>query len=247
MIHNQANLFLPRQTNTGLYVQLHQLGFSSAELREVQRAYRLACRMFNGRYRKTERAFICHAVGAASATAQFDQRLPVVLTAMLHATYDSGQFPDGRNGKTTEPHRKWLADQVGAEIEGLLFSFASFDFEKGVPEQLANDGCREADRDNLLVALAHEIDDMADGGLILAPKYGCSIESRVEACVKLAHTLDNHALADSLQAHGMQYADTSWADDLQRDTLRGYQIAPNAKAYYRLRRNHWRGKHVELH
>ena len=132
--------FFARQTNTGLYVQLHDAGYTREDLKVVQNAYRLACRLFSGRYRKTERAFICHAVGAASSAARFDGRLSHVLAAMLHAAYDSGQFPDGRIGGTFPRHRKWLTARVGAEVESILYRYSSFDFERGAPERHCSEG-----------------------------------------------------------------------------------------------------------
>jgi hypothetical protein len=41
----------------------------------------------------------------------------------------------------------------------------------------------------ILIALVHEVDDMADLGLRFAPKYGRSIESRVEAGAALAERI----------------------------------------------------------
>src|SRR5262245_40948208 len=128
-------LFSPAQTNTALYCQLHERGHSTADLISVQRAYRLSCKLFNGRYRKTERAFICHAVGTASALAQFDCRMELIVAAMLHAAYDSGQFPDGRCG-LSPAHRHWLADQIGETIEQVVADYNHFEFDTGEPEAL---------------------------------------------------------------------------------------------------------------
>lgn len=70
-----ADLFAPRQTNTGLFVQLHERGFGVADIKRVQHLHSLAAQLFTGRYRKTERPFLCHAVGAASAAAAFTDDL----------------------------------------------------------------------------------------------------------------------------------------------------------------------------
>jgi len=239
--------FVPRQTNTGLYVQLHNSGFTGNDIEHAQSAYRLACRLFNGRYRKTERAFICHAVGAASSVARFDSRLCMVLAAMLHAAYDSGQFPDGRIGRPSPQHRKWLTGHVGEEVESILFRYRNFGFERGAPERYLREGYDESDRDLLFMALAHEVDDMVDIGLRFAPKYGRSIESRVEACATLADRIGKPELAATLRAHGSLYEGANWVDDHKSTTLRGFHIVPNAMAYFRHRFNHYRGKSVELH
>jgi len=244
-IHGEP--FFVRQTNTGLYVQLHDSGFTGEDIRDVQSAYRVACRLFNGRYRKTERAFICHAVGTASSVARFDSRLSYVVVAMLHAAYDSGQFPDGRIGGLTPRHRKWLTARIGAEVEAILYRYSSFDFERGAPERYCSEGFEEADTDLLFLALAHELDDLADAGLRFAPKYGRSIASRVEACAGLADQIGKPELAATLTAHGRLYEDIDWVDNLKSTTLRGFYIVPNATAYFRHRFNHLCRKFVKLH
>ncbi len=115
--------------------------------------------------------------------AQFDRRIEMTLAAMLHASYDSGCFPDGRVGFSLA-HRKWLASQVGAQVEELAFRYSEFYFETGTPEQMAAEGVPAGHEDILLMALAHEVDDMADGGLAFAPKYGRSIAARVVTALR---------------------------------------------------------------
>jgi hypothetical protein len=246
MHERQIEAFIPRQTNTGLYVQMHAAGFTYDELKITQHAYRLACRLFSGRYRKTERAFICHAVGVASSAACFDRRISIVLAAMLHAAYDSGQFRDGRIGSPSPAHRAYLVAEVGSEVEALVYRYSRFGFDLGAPERYLREGCDEADRDLLFMALAHEVDDLADLGLWFAPKYGKSIESRVEACSALADQLGQPGLAATLRAHGRLYTDADWIGDLKSHTLQGYRIVPGAMAYLRQRYSHFRGQSVKL-
>ena len=241
-----VTLFTPRQTNTGLYVQLHEAGYPVADILRIQSAYRLACRLFNGRYRKTERAFICHAVGVASSAAQFERRLDTVLSAMLHAAYDSGQFPDGRSGRPSPVHRAWLREQVGTEVESVVARYCDFDFETGVPERLVQTHVPDGDEDLLFIALAHEVDDLVDGGLAFSPKYGESIATRVAACSALARRIGHDRLAETIEAHGVAYQSLSWIDELGEKALEGFRVAPNFRAYLRLRRDHRRGKSVAM-
>jgi hypothetical protein len=238
--------FLPAQTNTGLLVQMHDAGFADRALAGVQKAYRLACRLFNGRYRKTERAFICHAVGTGSSVARFDDRLVLILAGMLHAAYHSGQFPDGRIGRASRSHRAWLRSHVGAEVESVVFRYHQFSFDLGKPEGCLEGGLDDADGDLLLIALAHEVDDLADVGLRFAPKYGRSLESRVEACAALAERILKPDLAQTLRAHGRLYADTDWVVDLESQTLHGYLIVPNVMAYLGHRIDHLRRRFVRV-
>lgn len=242
-----TEVFAPRQTNTGLYVQMHNSGFTRDDLLAAQHAYRLSCRLFNGRYRKTERAFICHAVGAASSVASFDNRLSLVLAAMLHAAYDSGQFPDGRIGGPSPAHREWLTAQLGAEVESIVYRYSGFGFELGAPERYLREGYNDADRDLLLIALAHEVDDVTDLGLRFAPKYGESTELRIAACATLADQMGKPELARTLRAHARLYESAGWVNALESPTLHGYCIIPNTMAYLRHRFGHFRRKFVKLH
>lgn len=244
MQNSETTLFIPRQTNTGLYVQLHDAGHPVADIAQVQEAYRLACRLFNGRYRKTERAFICHAVGVASSAARFEPRLEVIIAAMLHAAYDSGQFPDGRTGRASDVHRSWMKERIGADIERVIARYCNFDFEQGVPERLTNAHASDGDEDLLFVALAHEVDDLADGGLAFSLKYGKSIASRVMACATLARRIGHDQLAETIEAHGRHYAALGWISDLGERRAEGFRVAPNFRAYLRLRRERRRGKPV---
>lgn len=239
-------VFSPRQTNMALFVQMHENGFSVAEIRRLQQCYYTACGMFNGRYRKTGRPFMCHSVGVASSVAQFSRDIDMVLAGLFHAAYDSGQFPDGRNGKTSPAHREWLSGKIGAKAEAIAARYLGFDFETGVPERLLSEGFHDDDRDLLMIALAHEIDDLADGGLALAPKYGDSIVSRVTSCTELARQIGQHDLADCLAVHGKRHEDLAWLQELQPERLRGFKIVPGIRAYYRLRRAAARGKDARL-
>ena len=236
----------PAQTNTGLYLQLHAHGHPTADILRVQTAYRLAIRLFNGRYRKTERPFVCHAVGAASSVAHFERDVDFIVAAMLHAAYDSGQFPDGRFGKASEPHRALLRATVGERAEDLVFRYPKLDFDTGAPERLVAGPLPEGMDDILFLALAHEIDDLADFGLAIAPKYGASITSRLEACALLARRIGRDALAEALEAQALLYGDTEWVAALRSERGHGFRVVPNVRAYIRLRRTQLRDRSTDV-
>lgn len=240
------DLFSPRQTNTALYVQMHAEGYGIDEIARIQKAYRLCCLMFNGRYRKTGRPFICHAVGAASSAAHFDRNVDYVLAAMFHAAYDGGEFPSGKAGKRTEANRSWLAERIGAAAEDLVGRFERLTLTTGEPERLVENGIDNGDEDILFLVLAHEVDDLADGGLAFAPKYGESIESRVEACAVLSRRLKLENLATTFEGYGKFYEGMGWASALQEAKLEGFRIAPRLRTYLKLRRANLRGESVEV-
>jgi len=239
--------FEPRQSNTGLYCQMHRLGYSEDQLLDVQQAYRLASRLSNGRYRKNERPFICHAIGAASAAAEFTDDHSLVMAALLHATYDSGQFPDGGIGGATPTHRRWLQQHIPAEVEAIVYRYDQFDFEIGAPERLVEEGYDESDSDLLYMALTHEIDDVADFGLWFAAKYGMSIQTRLEACAILAERINKPALAVNLRAHEQVYRNSDyWLEALSQKKLQGHLKIPNTVTYLRHRLRHLRRRPIKL-
>ncbi|OBQ80442.1 MULTISPECIES: HD domain-containing protein [unclassified Mesorhizobium] len=240
------DLFVPRQTNTALYIQLHEAGHALDDIVRVQKAYRVACAMFNGRYRKSGRPFICHAVGAASSVAHFERDIDFVVAAMFHAAYDSGQYPDGRSSRRSEAHRKWLEARIGPRTEGLVARVGAMKFDTGDPERLLQEGVPAGDEDILFLQLAHEVDDLADGGLAFAPKYGRSIETRVAACAILARQLGREDLAATIETYGGCYEALGWAAALQDVRLEGFRIAPNMRTYIKLRREKLRGGSVEV-
>lgn len=227
-------------------MQLHDAGHTVEDILRVQRAYRLACGMFNGRYRKSGRAFICHAVGAASSVAHFDKDLDLVIAAMFHAAYDSGQYPDGRSSRRSEAHRKWLEQNVGPAVESLVARVDAMKFDTGDPERLVEKGMPAGDEDILFLRLAHEIDDMADGGMAFAPKYGRSMESRIKACAILARHMGREGLAATIETYGRLYETQTWAAALQEAKLGGFRIAPNLRTYIKLRWLNFRGGSVEV-
>lgn len=242
----KEELFVPRQTNTALYMQLYELGHPVADILRVQNAYRVGCAMFNGRYRKTARPFICHAVGAASSVAHFDRNLDLVIAGMFHAAYDSAQYPDGRSSRRSDTHRKWLQQKLGPTVENLVARVDAMKFDTGDPERLVTEGVPAGDEDILFLRLAHEVDDMADGGMAFAPKYGQSIEARIEACAILARRLGRESLATTIETYGSLYQTQAWAAALQDAKLKGFRIAPNLRTYIKLRWEHWRGGSVEV-
>jgi (p)ppGpp synthase/HD superfamily hydrolase len=241
------SLFVPSQTNTALFVQLHAAGHSMPDIVRVRDAYRLACLLFNGRYRKSERAFICHAVGVASAVAEFERDVDFIIAGMFHAAYDSGQFPDGRNGKRTPRHAEFLKSRLGERAERLIADAIGMTLHHGRPEQLLQSGSiPAADHDALFLALAHEIDDAADGGVLLARKYGDAPMERLHVCAKLARMIGREKLAEALDAQACQLNSLDWMGELAPEKLSGYVVVPNLSAYVRLRKAEFRAGDMRM-
>jgi hypothetical protein len=118
-------------------------------------------------------------------------------------------------------------------------------FDTGDPERLVAEGVPAGDEDILFLRIAHEVDDLADGGMAIAPKYGQSIESRIKACAILARRLGRESLAATIEAYGSRYKTQAWAAALQDPRLNGFRIAPNLRTYIKLRWTNFRGGPVE--
>ncbi len=238
--------FAPVQTNTALYRQLKESGHDFGSLERAQEAYRICRFLMNGRYRRNERVFISHCVGAASSMAHFDGRIDFILAAMLHASYDSGMFSDSLYGPTPS-HRRWLAERVGNEVEQMVFDYNQFSFEKGEPEQMLEKGIGEDQKDLLLIALVHEVDDIADGGLFFSPKYGPNLESRASACCRLSNMIGHERLEETFSQWATRLGDYEWVGELAATVKpMGTRIIPRWRSYLRLRRMARRGEQVEF-
>ena len=239
--------FVPWQTNTALFAQMHLSGHAMDDIMRVRNAYRLSCFLFNGRYRKTERPFICHAVGVASVAANFERDIDFIIAGMLHAAYDSGQFPDGRIGKRTTGHADLLREHIGERAERLIVEASAMTLHAGRPEELAEKLPIAAEsHDGLFLALAHEIDDVADGGVMLARKYGDSPHLRLRVCAELARDIGRPELAGLLEHHAIHISSYEWMAPLAPEKLRGFLIAPNMPTYVRLRKAEFRGEDVRI-
>lgn len=186
------------QSNSALYAQLLRAGFDRDDLAQVRAAYRAAAIIFSGRYRVNERAFICHVVGAGSAAANFTRRADLIVAAMLHSAYRYGVFPDGREGGATPAHRAWLRERIGAPAEALVAAIDGFGFEARLPA-LA-EGADAADSNLVFLSLTHELDELAEGGMILAPKHVRDIGRRIEDLSAAARKAGIAGLAEAFEA-----------------------------------------------
>jgi hypothetical protein len=165
---------------------------------------------------------------------------------MFHAAYDSAQYPDGRSSRRSDAHRQWLEQKLGPKVEGLVARVDAMTFDTGDPERLVAEGVPAGDEDILFLRIAHEVDDLADGGMAIAPKYGQAIESRIKACAILARRLGSESLAATIEAYGSRYETQAWAAALQDPRLNGFCIAPNLRTYIKLRWTNFRGGPVEV-
>ena len=237
---------VPRQTILALYIQLHEAGHPNKNLLAVQSAYRIAGPMFSGSFRANEKPFLCHLVGTASAIAQVDRRVEMIIAGLLHAAYDLGVFPDGRIGGDSPEHRQWLADKVGTDVATLVARYNKFKFLPAHVERLATSYTPDDDRDIVKLRLCNEIDDLAEGGLTFATKYGEVIGPHAQACAILAERIGEPEIARTLLSLGRMSDEMAWTASLRPEAPRGHRVVPNLRAYLRLRRPGGRGRAVKV-
>lgn len=114
------------QTNLQLYRQLIESGWSESDLARARAAHDLSCELFAGCYRPSNKAFIAHLVGTASALAAWGEPPDTVLAGLLHSSYLFGDFGDGTLGINPQK-RRLLRDRVGEGAERLVSEYTITD------------------------------------------------------------------------------------------------------------------------
>jgi hypothetical protein len=150
------------QTNLQLYRQLRDTGIAESELARVRDAYELAVELFSGKYRKSHRAFVEHLVGTASIVADADGRSTMVLAALLHAAYVSGDWKEIPAGVRA---RQTVRQVVGTDVEELIWHYSKMAVEL---EALTSwtDAVRHAPSplalDLVVLRLANQVEELQD-------------------------------------------------------------------------------------
>jgi hypothetical protein len=155
------------QTNIQLYNQLLREGYKKSELRSVRSAYDLATQLFTNGFRPSGKPFLAHLVGTASILVSLHAGAAVVVTGLLHAAYDHGEFGDGSRGATPSKRRR-LQRAVGKETEELVKAFTDFLWNKKTIPLVARslDTLSPCYRRVLLIRLANELEDYLDLGIL---------------------------------------------------------------------------------
>ena len=190
------------QTNLQLFDQLHDLGYSEADLLVVDAAYRLAIQLFPAHYRGSAKPFLCHLVGTASVLAGLRLPVAIVATGLLHSAYSLGDFGSVWLG-VSPSKRQALRERVGSEIEERVERYAALAWQDDAPSVLLDRLSRgeTIDRETILVRLANEVDDHDDLGILYCSGAAERVQraSRIaDDCVKLAQQLGYPDLAASL-------------------------------------------------
>src|ERR1700682_4770554 len=111
------------QTHLQLYRQLQDASYGEEDLVLVDRAYRIAMRLFAGHYRPNNKPFLMHLVGVASILANARQPTVLIAAGVLHSAYPLGLGRKGSQVRRT--HRKQIAESLGQEVEQIIYAYAN--------------------------------------------------------------------------------------------------------------------------
>jgi hypothetical protein len=233
------------QTNLQLLNQLHERDWPQSELATVGRAYDLASRIFSGQYRANGKPFVSHLVGTASVVAAIGERRPVVLAALLHATYSHGEFGNGRRGATTRT-RAVVRKAIGPDAEILIDMYTRLRWNPTTVADFTRRAERLAARDRELAVLsiASDAEDHLDLGMLY-----CAKQARVPLAdeATLAERLGRAPLAVVVRAAQAAEHEASLPPGVRADQSAAYLVAPlshGTRARVRVGAAGWRARRV---
>jgi (p)ppGpp synthase/HD superfamily hydrolase len=156
------------QTHLQLYRQLQDASYSEEDVVLVDRAYRIAMRLFAGHYRPNNKPFLMHLVGVASILVNARQPAAVIAAGLLHSAY----LGRGRKGsRINRIHRKQIAASLGQKVEEMIYAYSNRNWSvhdfRGLgdnPPSLTVD-----DRQLYLIKLADIHEEFLDAGYLYQP------------------------------------------------------------------------------
>ncbi len=174
------------QTNTQLFNQLQQDGYSKAELTLVVQAFELARRIFSGYYVESGKMQIDHVIGTASILGSLRTPAAVVAAGLIHNAYNTGDFGLAQRG-ISKAKRRCIQRAVGEEVELYVRGFAALPWNSRAIGNIraSLDQLGSVDRVALLLRLA----DMLEHHRDLAGHY---YHSNAEACRKYIRENGSH-------------------------------------------------------
>lgn len=195
------------QTNLQLYRQLMRAGYDERSLAQVRSAYQLAQELFAGCFRPSEKPFVSHLIGAASAVAHWGEPVEMVIAGLLHSAYLYGDFGDGTRGMT-ETKRAIVRKRVGSAAEAIIARYS-----------VADRSLQQVDRAVQVLLLADRCDEMLDAGVLFAPGktgdpgrdqwpaqaaelVGAEAATMIE---QLIHEVDQTTIPPSLQSESQSF------------------------------------------
>jgi hypothetical protein len=153
------------QTNIQLFNQLQCQGYTKSELKLVFTTYELAKDLFSGYFIEFGRTQLAHVIGTTSILASLNAPPEVVAAGLIHNVYSTGDFGDGRRGRS-EGRRRRIRQAVSDNVEKYVarFAFISSSLDKSMRARGASvdfpgiDPFDVVDRQVLLIVLAEILD-----------------------------------------------------------------------------------------
>ncbi len=190
------------QTNVQLYEELWARSYGEADVRLVADTYELAARLFAGRFRATGKPFLAHLVGTASVLARHGARAPLLAVALVHAAYAQGDFGTGSLG-CSGAKRRQLRDELGGEVEELLFRYDSLDLRSVAGEDIGVwlASFSPVERDAVLIRLANELEETLDSSLrYCSEAKRRSVLKTLPVCAEIAAAMGKDDLSAELRS-----------------------------------------------
>jgi (p)ppGpp synthase/HD superfamily hydrolase len=156
------------QTHLQLYRQLQDASYSEEDVVLVDRAYRIAMRLFAGHYRPNNKPFLIHLVGVASILVNARQSAAVIAAGLLHSAY----LGRGRKGsRINRIHRKQIAESLGQKVEEIIYAYSNRNWSVHDFRDLGDDlpSLTIDDRQLYLIKLADIHEEFLDAGYLYQP------------------------------------------------------------------------------
>ncbi len=224
MTSDEKNVLQPvAQTNLRLYRQLHDAGYTNAQLLWVRDSYELATALFAGQLRGSGKPFVAHLVGTASILASVDAPPVAVVAGLLHAAYEQGDFGLAR----WRHRRERVRTVIGEPAESLAWRYLEMPWAPSEIDRLRAGAARlnETDRLVVLMRLANELDDNLDLAMLHCHAEKDAFRDCRDGLVALAHSFGAPVLANALLATYREASDGSWAIGMSLDRPASYQLA----------------------
>jgi (p)ppGpp synthase/HD superfamily hydrolase len=235
------------QTHLQLFQQMRSKRYSAAELVMVAGAYRTATKLFANRFRPCGRPFVSHLVGTSAILVWLKAPISMVVAALLHASYQEGDFANSLEGMTPRK-RKELRAAIGAEAEELVAAYTvSSRSLTGILASYARfHQMSPLERDILLIQLANELDDYRE----LASNHAANADERIAVIrqsgaqqAEMAEWLGHPELAQALRETYAESIAAFVPKSLLSEFAYGYEIVPEScRIRYNIRARRLGGK-----
>jgi (p)ppGpp synthase/HD superfamily hydrolase len=156
------------QTHLQLYRQLQDASYNEEDVVLVDRAYRIAMRLFAGHYRPNNKPFLMHLVGVASILVNACQPAAVIAAGLLHSAY-LGR--GGKGSRMNRIHRKRIAASLGQKIEEMIYAYSNRNWSVHDFRDLGDNlpSLTVDDRQLYLIKLADIHEEFLDAGYLYQP------------------------------------------------------------------------------